>query len=285
MNRSIHVQSVERPNTIGLPSNRLSALLDLLDQPSDGAGAVNRHFSRWPFRQVTIHVQVTHPGGNTVSLRLACRNLSRGGIGLLHTSYIHPGSLCNVELPTLSGQRDRVEGVAQRCSHRRGTLHEIGIRFRKSIDLSRYVFRDQSAWVPSVEHVDHGKLAGTLLCVEPSESDLDEFRAAIRDTSLRLRHVGTGAQALAQPFAELCAVIANVHLPDMSGMELLAKIRSAGARLPVILLGEGHRNASRPNVDDPAALALPKHVAPEVILRAIAEWLPPIEIGATRGVR
>ncbi len=153
----------ERPNTIGIPARQLETLLDHLDQPEDAKDTVRRQFSRWPFRQATINVTITHPGGSSVTLRLACRNLSKGGVGLLHSSFVHPGSLCKIELPNLSGTRDRVDGVIQRCTHRRGTLHELGVRFRQPIDLTRYVLRDQAARSPSLEKVYADNHAGTEL--------------------------------------------------------------------------------------------------------------------------
>src|SRR5262245_25079873 len=112
----------ERPNTLGLQPRSLDALLDHLDDPEDPKAVARREFVRWPFRRTTIHISIFHPGGSMVSLKLACRNLSRGGLALLHNAYVHPGSPCRVELPTLSGVFDRVEGVIQRCAHRRGTL-------------------------------------------------------------------------------------------------------------------------------------------------------------------
>src|ERR1051325_1102529 len=111
------LSSEERPNTIGLQTKPLEALLEFLDHPEDAKNVARRQFSRWPFRQATIRVTISHPGGSTVVLKLACRNISRGGIGLLHTSFVHPGSSCRVELPNINGGMDRIDAGIQRWLH------------------------------------------------------------------------------------------------------------------------------------------------------------------------
>src|SRR4051812_35298741 len=163
----------ERPNTLGMPSKKLDALLELLDGVTPDEVTIRRKFSRWPFRQTTIPITITHPGGSVVNLRLACRNISCGGVGLLHTSFIHPGSVCVVELPNSKGLHDKLPGVVQRCSHRRGTLHELGIKFARSIELANYV--PGQAGVHSFERVDAHDLTGTALYVDPSDTDLELF--------------------------------------------------------------------------------------------------------------
>ena len=102
-------KSTERPNTIGMEAHHLDVLLNHLDTPADNKANTNRTYARWPFRRTAIKVNIFHPGGSEVSLKLACRNLSRGGVGVLHTAYIHPGSTCTVELPNETGSCDRID--------------------------------------------------------------------------------------------------------------------------------------------------------------------------------
>jgi CheY-like chemotaxis protein len=263
----------ERPNTIGLPSHSLDALLDGLDAaPQEPQTVTRRQFARWPFRLATIHVAIIHPGGSMVSLKLACRNLSRGGISLLHNSFVHPGSPCRVELPTLSGRLDRLEGVIQRCAHRRGTLHELGIQFRHPIEMTRYVERNQCPWTPSLEQVAPDRLVGTVVYAEPSLADLEAFQFAIKDTSIRLRHVRTGAEVLAQPFPEIALIVSDLKLPDMSGSELLSKLRAAGCKLPILLLSGQRIGAAAEHLQDANCALVQKPVPAPMLLCILAEW-------------
>jgi CheY-like chemotaxis protein len=244
-------------------------LLNHLDTPEAEAKANSRRsFARWPFRRTAIKITIFHPGGSEVSLRLACRNLSRGGVGVLHTSFLHPGSACLVELPNENGSVDRIEGMVARCMHRRGTLHEVGIKFKRQIDVSRFV-RREADYTPALENVEPSKLTGAVLCVDPMDVDVDLVRAAIRDTSLSLRHVRNGAEALAEDLTKFTIIICERSLPDVFGLELIRTIRASKIMTPVLMVS---RQGWGPGeVTDRLSAWAQKPVDPALMLRIIAE--------------
>ena len=112
-----------RQNTIGVSRRDLVDLLDDLDREQDENPNVQRMHTRWPFRAMSLPVTFLHPGGSEVEVRLACRNLSGGWVGLLHSAYVHEGTECMVYLPKLAGGTDRVRGEVRRCIHREGRIH------------------------------------------------------------------------------------------------------------------------------------------------------------------
>jgi CheY-like chemotaxis protein len=268
-NLRFNAKGTERPNTLGLESRHLDVLLNHLDSPEGEAkGNSKRSFARWPFRRTAIKITIFHPGGSEVSLRLACRNLSRGGVGVLHTSFLHPGSSCLIELPNTDGSIDRIDGFIARCMHRRGTLHEVGIRFKREVDVSKYV-RREADYTPALEHVDPGKLSGSVLCVDPMDVDVELVRAAIRDTHMSLRHVRTGAEANGEDLRKFSVIICERSLPDMFGLDLLRSIREAKIMTPMLMVS---RQGWGPGeVTDRLSAWAQKPVDPALMLRIIAE--------------
>jgi CheY-like chemotaxis protein len=262
------VKGTERPNTVGLEARQLDVLLNHLDAPPEQTQQFNRTFARWPFRRTAVRVTIFHPGGSLVVLKLACRNLSRGGVGLLHNSYIHPGSRCVVELPNQAGKVDRVDGVVCRCIHRRGTLHEIGVRFNREVDVARYV-RREADYTPAIESVNPEQLTGSVLCVDPLDADVEQIRGSLRDTRMSLRHVHTGAEALAEDPRAFTVYIIERSLPDMFGLDVLRSFREAGVNTPVLMLS---RQGWGPGeVSDKCAAWAQKPVEPGLLLRILAE--------------
>jgi hypothetical protein len=267
-NDSGRLKGTERPNTINLEARHLDVLLNHLDAPPEIKPAYTRTFARWPFRRTALRVTIFHPGGSEVVLKLACRNLSRGGVGLLHTAYLHPGSACTVELPNESGSIDRVDGAICRCVHRRGTLHEIGVKFNREVDVARYVRREMD-YTPAIECVDPGQLSGSILCVDPLDADVEHVRAALRDTRLSLRHVRTGAEALAENANAFSVLIIERSLPDMFGLEVLKSMRASKVTTPALMVS---RQGWGPGeVTDRRAAWAQQPVEPGLLLRIIAE--------------
>ncbi len=261
-------KGTERPNTINLEARNLDVLLNHLDAPPANKPAFTRTFARWPFRRTALRVTIVHPGGSEVVLKLACRNLSRGGVGLLHTSYLHPGSACIVELPNESGSVDRVDGVVCRCAHRRGTLHEVGVKFTREVDVARYVRRELD-YTPAIENVEAEQLGGSILCIDPLDADVEHIRASLRDTRMSLRHVCTGAEAIAENANAFTVLIIERSLPDMFGLEVLKTLRAAKVTTPALMLS---RQGWGPGeVADRRAAWAQKPVEPALLLRIIAE--------------
>jgi len=228
--------SSERPNTIGLRTKDLNIILDRLDgAEAKGKVNANREFSRWPFRQQTVELTIWHPGGSKVVLKLACRNLSWGGAGLLHNGFVHTGSVCSLLIRKADGTPTVVEGVIQRCSHRGGTLHELGMKFNGSVDVREFV-SGASPSMNVMERVTPDKLEGRVLYVEDCALDVRIIRHFLRETTIRLKDVETAAAGLAEAHLGWDVILLDWRLPDLNGTDLALKMREAGLNTPIILV-------------------------------------------------
>lgn len=273
-----HVASREVPsdrlNTLGLGARELGILTDFLD--SRGASDVSRkrQFARWPFRCTGVDVHLSHPGGSTTVLKLAGRNLSRGGISLLHRGFVHPGTQCRVDLPRPDGHVDAKDGVVARCVHVKGTLHELGIKFEKNIRLREYANPSPGADALTIEHADPKSLSGRVLVVSPAETDARILSHFLRDTSLQCVAVPSGADAIAKAPDGFDLVLMDTPLPDVPTIDLLRQLRTLLPKAPLLaasaspkeLMGHGLWDLSPVGVID-------KPYTQGALLRQIAELL------------
>ena len=83
----------------------------------------------------------------------------------------------------------------------------------------------------------------TLLIVDDEPSILHAFRRAFRDDSLDVLTAETAADGLGHArLRHPDVVVLDVHLPDLSGLDMLRRLRELDARSPVIFI-TGHGDA------------------------------------------
>jgi CheY-like chemotaxis protein len=225
-----------RLNSIGVPAGALGALLDHLDGRGDGAASVKRIHSRWPFRHGAIRLTLEHPGGSRSEIMVACRNLSRGGAGLLHCAYVHMGTPCIVHLPLLSGGVSAQAGTIVRCTHLRDLIHELGVCFRENIPLSDFVERDPLLGGSSFEKVDPASLSGSVLAITRSEDDDRNLMQFLAETKLELRFAHSLTQAIECAAAPPDVIMLDLAVPEAS--EILNTLRKGCSDAPVIAFAE-----------------------------------------------
>ncbi|MCC6676748.1 MAG: response regulator [Phycisphaerales bacterium] len=265
----------ERSNTLGLTANSLDSLLDLLEATGHGkAGAHKREFVRWPFRQPSVVLQVIHPGGTAVTMRVACRNVSCGGAGLLHGAFVHPGSRCTLHLPRRSGEVVEVEGRIARCKHVARMIHELGVKFDAPIDVRQFMPEEATAEAFSRELVRPEELHGCVLLIDDATLQHQYIGHQLRDTRLRLRTARSVAEGIALAREGCEVIMTDYHLPDGTGTELIKGLREAGVTTPVII----HTCDDSPTTRAKAMRARPdgfliKPVPQPRLLQAIAEFL------------
>lgn len=86
-----------------------------------------------------IPVEFTHLGGPRTRVQAPGRDLSVNGLGLFHSSYLHPGTQAAATLRTTDGESFRVTGRVTRCTHVRGSVHEVGIVLDAEIDPTMFI--------------------------------------------------------------------------------------------------------------------------------------------------
>ncbi|MFG0284351.1 MAG: response regulator [Phycisphaerales bacterium JB039] len=262
-----------RPNTLGLASRDLEAVLNQIDRAGRVEAPRRRAFVRWEFRRPSVRIDLLQPQGGVISVTVATRNLSAGGLSVLHSAYAHQGSEVLVHMPRLSGSTTLLRGAVRMCRHVQGVVHEIGIEFDAQIDVREFIEIDELGDRFSLEHVDGEKLVGRVLCVTASEMDQKVIRHYLRETQLTMRCAATGEEGLAQTTDRFDLIIADLDLPDMSGAEFVSRLFASGSSSPVIMLAPDSSRATRQRLRTAAAGAyLPKPIDQESLLRAIAEF-------------
>lgn len=273
--RGMKIVSAERPNTVGISERDLTTLLDKLEAAErDGAGKAKRTFARWPFRKATILVTIVHPGGTEAKLKLACRNLSRGGCSLLHNSYVHPGTACRVILPRADAVTySEIVGTVKRCQHRVATLHELGIAFEHEIDLKDFMGSQHGVACHSLESVKPESLTGRLLLLEESDIDARIVSHYLRETGLTITHVKTSDEAFKEARQGFDMILMDSRPAKADGQDLVARIREDQVTSPILLMTADPMAALQAQLDLAGLSLLIKPLDQSQLLRTIAEYL------------
>jgi DNA-binding NarL/FixJ family response regulator len=260
---------VGRPNTLGLRGHELADILDDFDV-TDPLGVSQRDFVRWPFRSTSLAVTLVHPGGNSANIHMACRNISRGGISLLHSTYLHPGSRCTVQLPHVFQGLVSIDGRIVRCSHRSGMVHEIGLAFSRPIDVHDFVPALRTD-IFTLERVDPALLAGTVLYIEDCANSVKIFEHHLRESSL---DITVRRSSDPEPRSSFDAIVAGHPVGDADQSQCLSRTRSRLPQAALIVLTSQHPESARRSM---AALnpdtVLVRPVQQDQLLRALGEYL------------
>ena len=270
----------QRPNSVNMTQHELERMLGELDrsQGDGGAGRKDRDFVRWQFRPMGVELRVDQTGGGGVSssatVRVACRNISRGGISLLHGSFIHVGSAVTVFLRNREQSTVPIAGSVVRCRHVRGMVHELGIRFNLPIDTKEFVQRDPFSDCFSLERVDPAELSGCVVSVDDSQMDQKLVQHYLRGTQIRLRSASSKAEAMPLIMEGCDLVLCDYDLGNETLIDVLKEMRSSGLQTPVIAVTADTSALSRDRLLEAEASAfIAKPVSQALLLRAIAEFL------------
>lgn len=243
-------------------------------RPENIAKDSRRVFERYQFRDRVIVMKVMPPGGGLVEFVVGTLDLSMGGLAVVHTSFAHIGTRVFIELPRIDDQPEQILGTIVRCTHRRGTIHEIGIQFDQPIDMA--LFSSDAAVMNrfSVERVDPGQLQGCMVHVEPSAVDRKVVANALSESMMRIRVASSIEEAMPLVKDRLDILICEYHLDDGTAVELIQKAREAECFVPTIVL-TADTSASVAQALQASAVdrVLTKPCGEDVLLRTLAGYL------------
>lgn len=269
--RPLTITDNRRPNTINMPFTALQEMLDRFDSV-EPVNQTARDFHRWPFRLETLRLDLFHPGGNSSTLAVACRNISRGGVGLLHNAFVHPNSECRVTLPHGPRGPASVPGRIIRCAHRTGVIHELGVKFDNPINPRDYIVTDLFAGHFTLERADPRELEGVVLHVEPSDVVRRVIAGHLAPTKLTVDSVGSITEAILS-VGPCDVVLLSVDTPD-DPRAAIDTLRQSGFSGPVIGTASNDSAETRRRLEgaDLRAVVL-KPITRELLWRALAEVL------------
>lgn len=88
----------------------------------------------------TVVGTFVYPCGNSAPMILTLRDISNGGMGILHGSFVHPGSAAIIAIVGKDkAVLVKIKGKVIRCTHVRGSVHDVGIQFDEPVRLELYV--------------------------------------------------------------------------------------------------------------------------------------------------
>jgi CheY-like chemotaxis protein/HPt (histidine-containing phosphotransfer) domain-containing protein len=261
-------------NTIHHDELSLAKFLDELDAKSGGNKNPKRQYVRWPYRVAAVKMTIMHASGNPAVIHVACRNLSAGGIGVLHRAYVHKGTRVSVALPRVDGDVNEVEGFVVRCIYVKGAIHDVGIQFNEPVNARDYVNLDPFADGFSLEKVNPEELKGNVLYVEDSSLDQSLVRHFLRETQLRLQFAKDKAEATAKSSEGFDLILCDYNLGDDDGADIVKTLRDDGITTPIIMLTADKSTSTREKLIAAQANAfLSKPLQQTMLFRAIAEFM------------
>lgn len=272
-------QHNERVRSLGLTPLRLNELLDEMDarEQENAAGATDDWIS---FRRADVPVEMEHPGGGRTRCRACAWRISKFGLGLLWSGYVHPGTQCDVELTSIWGGRELVSGVVRGCRHVDGTVHELDIRFMVNgadpVDLGRLLRDDVALARLAAKDATPKSLSGKLLFFDESELMTELVTKLMSETSMEI--VGVRDKETLLETVKTSSV-AMVMFTDTSGVvegegSLIRELREAPYTGSIIVVTS---ESDRVRLDAikcaGASGTLQKPFDRDMLIGAVARWL------------
>ena len=130
----------QKVDTLRLQEKDIGVLLSYLDAQSKAKDKGTRKFERFTYREVTaIVLTIEQFDSSQRSYLVRPRNLSEGGLGFIHGTFVYPGSKAVVTLMNREKQQVSIPGKIVRCRHVRAHIHEVGMKFDEPLDLTKYM--------------------------------------------------------------------------------------------------------------------------------------------------
>ena len=135
------VQSNDSIRTVRVSAQERNQLLRALAQKESCSPAAHQRTSARQRYDLPdgLPMRVEHPGGSVGYYKVEPINLSDGGLGFLHGAFMHIGTACVARMTTSDGEQVLIPGKVARCKCIRGTIHKIGVKFHRRIDINNFL--------------------------------------------------------------------------------------------------------------------------------------------------
>jgi len=235
----------------------------------------SRCFTRLEYVDPYLELTLTSPdNGHRSKITVATRNISRGGMSVLHSNFIYSGTVIQAQLHREDKSTQLVSGVVRRCSHRGGIVHEIGIKFNEQIIIQEFAQSNIHKSVRSLETVNPNELNGSILFVGNDPQIIPAVREYLLDTSLKFGFSETAEDALSKNFRDHDLIFVCLDAGDKSGSEFARALRVAGFNRPIILSGISDSQAIKQQVGISSAdMFLESPFTNTTLFCALAEFL------------
>ncbi len=227
-------------DTLRIKEADRDALLENLDRESKNAGEQDhgRKHDRVQFKAKQITVTFIHPGGVETRCLVMARNISIAGVGFLHGGYLHNGSECIIELPTLFGETISIRGTVRACRHVSGNIHEIGIQFESEIDPYEFLEPGDAPSAGAAHAIDKSQISGSLLVIESSPADARLLQHHLSGSGVTVQVIETfeDANDTIASGAFDAIMLCDTALGPNGGADTVQGIRMQGFDGPIIAM-------------------------------------------------
>lgn len=189
-----------------------------------------RGAARLEYRNRDIPFSVNHPGGGVGRYIVLGRNLSTGGISLLHAGYLHCGTECRLALTMPRGGAKTLLGKVTFCRLVAGQIHEIGVQFFEKIDLADFATLYQKRTSDDPEaRASMQPLTGKVLLVTTNAAERKLMQARLRQSGLNPTAVDRAGAAVDQiKLLPYSVVVCELALPAPGVAEFVQSLRRGG---------------------------------------------------------
>lgn len=265
-------------NSLGVESQVYMKLLEKLNTPSrpssDKRKPIGRKHTRLEYVDPFLELSLQTSDHSTRTITVATRNISRGGMSVLHSSFVYPGTYVSASLTRVSGPAHPISGRVVRCEHRGGVVHEIGIKFGHEITVQEFVRPDINEAIRSYEVVRPELLTGKLLVVGTDKSIVPFAREYLQTTCIQYGFVDSGAEALKKDLRAFSLIFACMDVGKMTGPEFAKQLREHGYHKPVLLSGQASDELTRSQIRlSTADMYVPSPLCENDLMCALGEYL------------
>lgn len=244
------------PHQIRRSPEEVAEILDRLDatrQQRDPRGD-RRLEPRYDFRASEVRVEIAPEQELPSLFQVASRNVSRDGLSILISRFIHPQTHCSLLIPRDAELPIEHRGRIVRCRYvvGSGLIYEAGVQFTTPLDLRTINCRS----------------APVRLLLIDSEGTLgSRVRRLTQSLNVELEYVGTSDEALEAILRHRPeAILAADQLANQPIEFVIRRLRRVQCRKPIIVCVEeadGHRRAALHEAG--ANLILPTPLSTEVL--------------------
>ncbi len=261
-------------NTLGVDGLLYQRLLAKLDENSSkGKASTKRVFRRLSYEQSKIRIHIMTEGHNSTSLVVATRNLSQGGVSILHSNFMYNGTNLTVDLVDKDGGIVSRYGTVTRCVHRGGRVHEIGVLFDDDIRLRDFLVEKPDNLLYARERIDPEQMKIKMLAY----TEDDDFSALLRQYLLPSSLCYSFAKTLdeaTEKSADQEMLLVHLDPNSMKSIEYVRSMRLSGFRNPIILVGNPTQAVDEHVINACGAdMVLPWPIDGQTMLCSIAEFV------------
>lgn len=267
--------STNTHDLIRIPARVLDQINEQLDLAAGShSDPTSRTLKRWDLRNKRVVLTTFNDDGTTAHYITSPRNLSAGGIGLLHGAFVHIGTRCLVSIIDNNNESRSIKGSIVRCTHVTGRIHQVGVAFNEPIRIEEYLPLDDER-VLNIENVDPCALQGTVLFIESAQSEQRLFKHQLQST--KIVSLFASDQATCNDLLAESPDLIIVGYETVNNFnEWIHGVREAGYTGPVVVITASKCSTIREEVRAAGAEdAFVKPITDDIAQRICAEHLHP----------